>query len=714
MVIWQSDTGLSGDLQYDPRLFTPETAGRMTGQFRVLLERLLGSPDRPVTGLEVLPRPARQRLLEDLNASRVDVPGGWTLAGCVEDRAARTPDAAALVVPGARGPDPADETFTYAALNARANRIARFLRRSGAGPGSRVGLCLDRSADVVAGVLAVLKTGAAYVPIDPNQGPGRLRYMLQDCRAQLVLTAEGMLAGMDVPSRVIELDRVAEVIGAESPDNLDVRTGSGEPAYIIYTSGSTGRPKGVTVTHGNMAAVYRGWEAAYRLDSISSHLQMAGFSFDVFAGDLIRAFGSGARLVLCPRETLVAPPELAGLIRRHRIECGEFVPAVVRGLMGHLESSGERIDSLKLVIVGSDTWRMSEYNRLRRHLGQDVRLVNSYGVAEATIDSSYFEAESTEALDLPGDAIVPIGRPFPNSALYVLDRYMSPVPQGAAGELYLAGPGLALGYSDRPDLTAERFLPNPFSAEPGSRIYRTGDRVRHLPDGNLAFLGRVDNQIKLRGFRIEPGEIEAALNLHPGIRDAAVLLYRDHPGDPQLVAYAVAAEPGTAADMQGEIRTHLRSLLPDYMVPSTIMFLDALPLNPNGKLDRRALPAPAPPERPDGRFSTPQTEVEKQVAGIWADLLGVKTVGLFDNFFDLGGHSLLLFELQNRLHQAFGEDIPIVELFRLTTVQDLSRRYAGTGAVPGDSLEGVRQRARRQQAAIQQRQERRGRSGPKK
>ncbi|NVJ28136.1 non-ribosomal peptide synthetase, partial [Myxococcus sp. AM011] len=440
-------------------------------------------------------------------------------------------------------------------------------------------------------------------------------------------------------------------------------------AYVVFTSGSTGTPKGVMVSHRSWANAYLGWERDYGLreDGCRNHLQLASFSFDVFAGDLVRALLSGGRLVICPREWLLEPARLYALLRDEDIHCAEFVPAVARGLLQYLEESGQRLDSMRVFIAGSDAWYVDEYHRLRGVIGDDTRLINSYGISEATIDSTWFESDGLEAADA---RLVPIGRPFANVRIHVLDARHQPVPVGVVGELFIAGEGVARGYRMRPELTAERFVPDPFGA-PGARLYRSGDRARWLPDGNLEFLGRADTQVKLRGFRVELAEIESVLGKAPAV-EAAVVLLRQDPGAPaRLVAYFV----GAGAPDLSALRDFLRARLPDYMVPALFLRLDALPLTPNGKVDRRALPAPDAGLRAvDDPLVAPRTETEAALLAIWREVLGLESLGVLDDFFAVGGHSLLATRILSRMNATFQVEVPLRALFEHTTVAALAER----------------------------------------
>ena len=558
-----------------------------------------------------------------------------------------------------------DERLSYAELNRRANRLARRLRALGVGAETRVAVLLERSPEMIVCVLGVLKAGAAYVPLDPNYPAERLALMMRDSGAALLLTRAAESREVTLPDGVgvFDLDREADALARESAENPGAEVDARNPAYVIYTSGSTGRPKGAMVTHGGLVNAYLAWESEYRLrEACAVHLQMASFSFDVFAGDLLRALCSGGRLVLCPSEFLLEPPSLYELMRRERVDCAEFVPAVARGLIEYLNETGQRLDFMRLLVVGSDSWYVKEYEDLQRYCGPRTRLVNSYGLTEVTIDSTFFE---NPAGDLPSDAVVPIGRPFANTRAVVLDPHGQLLPFGVPGELHFGGCGVARGYAGRPAQTAERFVPDAFSGEPGARLYRTGDLARLRPDGLIELLGRTDQQVKIRGFRVELGEIEAALAAHPSLKEAVVLARRDTPGEKRLTAYCVR---GRAEVSGGELREFLRERLPEFMVPALFVFLDALPLSPNGKVERRRLPAPAADALTEGgEFVAPRTLREKILCGVWAEVLRVERVGTSDNFFERGGDSILSLQVCARARRA-GLGLTPRQLFECPTV----------------------------------------------
>ncbi len=575
-----------------------------------------------------------------------------------------------------------------------------------------MGICVERSLELIMSILGVLKAGGAYVPLDPGYPEERLGFIIDDSRVFALLTQRHL--GLPAHgARVLYLDADRAAIDSESVANLDGAILPGQPAYVIYTSGSTGRPKGVLIAHQSLVNAYLAWESAYQLRSpVCTHLQMASFSFDVFTGDLVRALCSGGKLVLCPRDALLLPAQLYRLMRAQQVDCAEFVPAVLRNLVSYLEECDERLDFMRVLICASDTWYSDEYERFRRICGPAPRIINSFGLTEATIDSTFFDAAT---LPPASRRLVPIGRPFANTQIYILDRLMQPVPVGVAGELFIGGAGLAHGYLHRPDLTAERFVPNPFAKEKGKRkkektddaeefdllpftfcllpsgdrLYKTGDRARYLPDGTIEFLGRYDHQIKIRGHRIEPGEVESALMQHPAIRAAAVIALNDGPTGAELIAYIVPSreqrtenkeQKNETPDSQfsilnsqfsiQELRAFLKIRLPDYMLPAAFVPLDTLPLTPNGKLDRRLLPHPGD-ERTTG-YVAPSTAVEQELAAIWSAVLQRDHLGIHDNFFALGGHSLLAGQIIYRIRLTLQIDLPIHRLFEQPTIAGLA------------------------------------------
>jgi amino acid adenylation domain-containing protein len=528
--MWEASSGLVGVFDYNADLFNDRTISCLADHFLNLLTGIVSDPEQPLVDLPLLTESERFRLLQE-----------WSGAGnqlarehlCIqhlfEARAGETPDAIAVVF--------GDEHLSYRELDKRAGQLARFLWQLGIGAEDLVGIYMDRSLDMIVGAWGVLKAGGAFVPMDSTYPVERLAFSLQDAHCALLLTRQPVAQSLsNCTTKIVCLDSEWERVLAAGDGARGENILPENSAYAIYTSGSTGKPKGVVITHRSLVSAYMAWQEAYGLSTDHIHLQMASFSFDVFVGDMVRALCSGGKLVLCPWEWLLDAENLYGLMRCAGVDFAEFVPAVVRNLVEYLERTGELLDFMRVLIVGSDSWYTREFNRLRRLCGTSTRLVNSYGLTEMTIDSLYFEGSEWMAADM-----VPVGRPFANTQVYLLDGALQPVPVGVSAELYLGGAGLARGYLDRPGLTAECFIPNPF-AKPGTRLYRTGDLARFLPDGNIELLGRVDHQVKLRGFRVEPGEVEASLVQHPSVREAAVVIWGEAPDDEQLVAYIVQGE----------------------------------------------------------------------------------------------------------------------------------------------------------------------------
>jgi amino acid adenylation domain-containing protein len=537
---------------------------------------------------------------------------------------------------------------------------------------------MSKSLDLVTAVLGVVKAGGAYVPLDPAYPDERLEFMLEDASPAVVVTAaeeSARLTALEMPifSEWDELEH-------EASDHLPTSATADDLAYVIYTSGSTGRPKGAMITNGSLANAFHAYDEAYRLtDETTSHLQMASFSFDVFTGDFIRALLSGSKLVLCPLEVVMDPDRLYGLILDEAIDCAEFVPAVATLLFEHVESIGRTLDSMRVLVVSSEGWRTDKHEFYERFSGPRTRLINAYGLTEATIDSTYFEAES----ELIADRFVPIGKPLANTEIYLLDGNLEPVPVGVPGELCVGGAGVALGYLNRPELSAERFVQNPFGHS-GSRLYRTGDLARWLPDGNIEFLGRADRQLKIRGFRIEPGEIEAVLERHPAIRTAAVRPWERRPGEVRLVAYYEPLNVDTAPAVQ-DLRDTLAAELPTFMVPAAFLPVSPLPLTPNGKVDLAALPEPDSGDYAEPEAEPLRTETEHATAKLWSEVLDVDSIGASDNFFSLGGHSLLAARVISRINAQAGVALTIRAMFEAPTLAALAAtidraRLAGSSA----------------------------------
>jgi amino acid adenylation domain-containing protein len=557
-----------------------------------------------------------------------------------------------------------DRNLTYQQLNDEANCLSHHLRRCGVQPQDRVGVAVERSADAIVALLAVMKTGASYVPIDPAYPKQRIDFMLKDSGARVLITQHRLR--MRLPEhggQTVFMDRDRASILAESRLNphtlLDCRC----PAYVIYTSGSTGNPKGVLGTHrASMNRFAWIWKAyPFRAGEVCA--QRTSLSFVDSVAEIFGPLLQGVSIFVMPDETAIDPDELVGQLAAHRITRIVVVPSQLGAILDVCPDSGTRLPALRLCFTSGEALPYSLYARFTKLFPQ-ATLVNLYGSSEVAADVTCFDTSSTSPR-----GFVPIGKPVANVRIYLLDPCLNPVPIGVPGEIHVAGDCLARGYLDRPELTAERFIADPF--RPGGLLYKTGDLGRYHGDGNIEFLGRCDNQVKIRGLRIELGEIEAALKTHESVRHSAVLARNDGAANHLLVAYVVPAE-GQAV-VHSELRRHLKTKLPDYMVPSAFVTLDALPMTPNGKLDRRALAAfvPARPQSTDG-YVAPRNELEEKLIEIWAEVLRIERIGVLDNFFELGGHSLLVAQVIARVRKYLGVEVPVRSMFEEPTVAALA------------------------------------------
>jgi amino acid adenylation domain-containing protein len=655
LCVSDSADGLAGYFEYNTDLLDTETVQRLADHWQRLLAAAVERPDLRLSELPLLSEAEQRQLLVEFNDTRgqFDLPS--TLPELLEQRAQESPDLPAVRLE--------DQQLTYAELNQRANQLAHYLQELGAGPESRVALCLERSLDMVVALWGVLKAGAAYVPLDPEYPEQRLAYMLEDSQPAVLLTHSSLLARLPEERPItVCLDQAGELLQRQPSDNPQRELRPEHLAYLIYTSGSTGQPKGAMNEH--RAVLNRlGWmQAEYQLTAQDRVLQKTPFSFDVSVWEFFWPAVAGAELVLAQPGGHRDSGYLVRLIRQRQISVVHFVPSMLQAFLQ--EPQVESCQSLRLVFASGEALSFDLVQRCLRCLPQ-ARLHNLYGPTEAAVDVSLWDCRSQ-----PERQPVPIGRPAANTQLYVLDPHLRPTPLGIPGELYIGGVQVGRGYFNRPELTAEKFVPDPFSDQPAARLYKTGDLARWRADGVLEYLGRLDQQVKLRGFRIELGEIEAALIEHPSVQEAAVLLREDVPGDPRLVAYVVPAA-GAAYD-EGELTTHLKQRLPAHMVPSAWVVLPAMPLSPSGKLDRRALPPPVRQESPR-QYIAPRTPHEKLVAQVWSEVLGVERVSIDDNFFHLGGHSLLATQVLSRLRQVYPVNLPLRSLFEEPTVENLAR-----------------------------------------
>ena len=647
--------------RFNVDLFDGTTMGRWLGHWKSLIEGMLRNPDQAISMLPILNEAERRQLLVEWNQTRIEYPRSRCLHELIEEQVERAPDATAVIFEGKK--------LTYRQLDERANQLARYLQRLGVGPDTLVSICVERSLEMVVGLLGILKAGGAYVPMDPEYPKERLAFMLADAGAPILLTQSSLQGILPAHTgKVVRLDADWPLITRESAGRIPSSARAEHLAYMIYTSGSTGRPKGAMNTHVAIVNRLLWMQDAYRLTPSDRVLQKTPFSFDVSVWEFFWPLLTGAKLVVALPGAHRDAAYLADLIRKEEITTIHFVPSM---LSAFLEAQGLELScaSLKRVICSGEALPYELQQRFFSILPAELH--NLYGPTEAAVDVTYWACQRKSPL-----RTVPIGRPIANTQIYILDRHLQPTPIGVPGELHIGGIGLARGYFNRTELTAEKFIPDPFKSEPGARLYKTGDLARYLPDGAIEYLRRMDHQVKIRGFRIELGEIESVLAGLPGVREAVVVAREDVPGDKRLVAYLTTN--GGEPVKNSELRGLLQAKLPDYMVPSVFVTLDRFPLTPNGKVDRKTLPAPdlAPPE--SGKdFVAPVTDMEKTLAGIWSQLLRTKQVGTQDNFFEAGGDSLLAIRLASKIKQALRFDLPARAIFQHPTIGELAKDLAG-------------------------------------
>ena len=667
--------GFSASFQYSTDLFEPHTIERMTEHLITLLASATREPDTPVSKLNLLPHHERAMILE-WNAGTADYQRKECLHELFEIQVATYPNATAVTCEGA--------SLSYTELNARANQLARYLQAMNIGCETLVGLCLERSLDMVVAILGVLKAGGAYVPLDLAYPPERLRAILEDAACPVLLTESARCN--DIPettSRIICLDQAWTDIASFEAGNLHRQAEPDNLAYVIYTSGSTGTPKGTLITHSNVVRLFEATQHWFGFTQDDVWTLFHSYAFDFSVWELWGALLYGGRLVVVPYLVSRSPESFYQLLVKEKVTVLSQTPLAFRQLMQYEEStlSIEAADlALRYVIFGGERLDLLELEPwFCRHGDTLPKLINMYGITETTVHVTYRPLIREDIMPGMGSRI---GQAIPDLRLFVLDPQMNPVPIGVPGELFVGGAGLARGYLNRPELTAERFITGPSELTGNDRLYRTGDLVKYLPNGDLEYLGRIDQQVKIRGFRVELGEIETALGFHPAVRKAVVLVRKDHSSSQYLTAYVVKAREVD----EGILRTHLRERLPEYMIPTEFVFLDTLPLTSNGKLDRRALPTPDRTRiHHKTTYSAPKTEVEAALTSIWQEVLDRTQVGVDDDFFDLGGHSLLATQAISRMRSRFNVEMPLQSLFQHTTIRQLARQ-----------IETARQAGRRQ------------------
>ncbi|HVQ37532.1 MAG TPA: amino acid adenylation domain-containing protein, partial [Pyrinomonadaceae bacterium] len=663
---------INGALEYNTDLFNQETIIRLLAHFQVLLQSIVEHIDRPITQLTMMSREERRQIVTEWNQTAVAFPQDTCLHQLLEAQAER--------VPGATAVSFEEQRLTYFELNTRANQLAHHLRALGVGPETLVGICLERSLEMVEGIFGILKAGAAYVPLDPEYPRDRLDFMAQDAGLAVLLTQAAMLEALpEYAGSIIALDTDWPRIAHHSTSNPESRVTPDNLAYLIFTSGSTGRPKGTMNTHRGICNRLFWMQAEYQLTATDRVLQKTPFSFDVSVWEFFWPSLAGAELVLAAPGGHRDPVYLTKTIREREISTLHFVPSMLQAFLEAPEVESCR--SVRQVMSSGEALPVELVEKFRQRLGADLH--NLYGPTEAAVDVSYWSCTSEKV-----GRTIPIGRPVANTQLLIFDAGGEVVPVGVAGELHIGGVQVGRGYHRRGDLTAEKFVPNAYSADPGARLYRTGDVARYQPDGAIEYLGRLDEQVKVRGFRIELGEIEGVLLRHPHVREAAVLLLSDDQGHKRLVGYIVPRDaPGSGDNVTSEtrlvskeLRHYLASRLPDYMVPAVFVMLDHLPLSPSGKLDRRSLPHPDLMADISPRsLVAPRNERERVIAGIWADVLRRDQIGVHDNFFEIGGDSIISIQIVARAHKA-GLRLTPKQMFQFQTVAELASAAEATDA----------------------------------
>nr|AGS49937.1 long-chain-fatty-acid--CoA ligase [uncultured bacterium esnapd24] len=659
LVVGAGPAGVAGKWSYSAELFRPETAARMARAFESLLARAAADPDRPVAALSLLDDGERDRVLLEWNDTARPFPDA-PVHRLLEARAAQSPGAAALEWEGGR--------LTFGELDARADALAARLRARGVGPETRVAVALERGPEMPVAVLAVLKAGGAYVPVDPAYPAGRVALVLADSAAPVLATTAALRERFDAfGGEVLCVDE-----GMAPGDAGEVPVDPGNLAYVVYTSGSTGKPKGVLVEHRGLANLLLAAVETFGFEPGDVVPALASYAFDIWGFEVLAPLLAGSTVRLVPAARVTEPDELLDALADATVL--HAVPALMRQIVDAARGRGG-LPRLRRAFVGGDSVPAALLVEMREVFSAaETRVL--YGPTEATVLATSFPVPAGGPVEGR-----PIGGPLPNVRVYVCDARGGPVLVGAPGEVLIGGAGVARGYLGRPGLTAEKFVPDPFSGEPGARLYRTGDVARWVDRGTLEFLGRTDAQVKVRGFRIEPGEVEAALLRRPEVREAVVVAREDRPGDRRLVAYFVPSPD--AAGTLADLRAALQAELPEHMVPSSLVVLDAIPTTPNGKVDARALPAPdAAAERRE--HVEPRSALERVLAGIWRDVLGVERVGITDSFFDLGGHSLLATQVSTRL-KASKIQAPVRMLFQHPTVEEMARALVAAEPRPGQT-----------------------------
>ncbi|MDZ8263788.1 amino acid adenylation domain-containing protein [Nostoc sp. ChiQUE01b] len=688
---WEDSSGLEGVWSYSADLFDAATITRIAQNFQTLLQAIVTNPKARILELPLLTTAERHQLLVEWNNTQVDYSHDKCIHQLFEEQAQRTPHAVAVVYE--------NEQLTYQQLNCRANQLAHYLRSLGVGPEVLVGICVERSLEMVVGLLGILKAGGAYVPLDPEYPTERLHFMLEDAQVKVLLTQQQFVDKLP-PNQAnqVFLDTDAQMISQYSQENVLTANKARDLAYVIYTSGSTGQPKGVLIAHDALLNLVFWHQRTFEITSSDKATQLASIAFDAAVWELWPYLTIGASIYLLKPGIIASRVDLQDWLKSKNVTIS-FLPTPVAEQLLSLEWTENTV--LRTVLTGGDKLHRYPSNLL------PFQVVNNYGPTENTVVAT----SGIVVCDGRDHKISPfIGRPIANTQIYILDKYLQPVPIGVSGELHIAGDSLARGYLNRAELTQQKFITNPFSDEPHSRLYKTGDLARYLPDGNIEYLGRIDNQVKIRGFRIELGEIEAVLHQHPSVNSVVVTATVDTLGEQRLVAYIVPKNQ--SALTISELRQLLKTKLPNYMIPNAFVMLESLPLTPNGKVNRKALPAPDFQQALSATYVAPQTELEQTIARVWQQVLHQEKVGIYDNFFDLGGHSLLIAQVHNQLQHLLPKKVLIVELFQYSTINSLAN-YLTQPPPENTAFKQSHQQVNQQKEAINRHKQRRQRQEQK-
>ncbi len=684
--LWESSEGLKGDFIYSTDLFDPTTIKRLIGNFQTLLREIVKNPNQSVSDLPILTATERHQLLVEWNQTKTLYPRDRNIQQLFEEQVEINPHAIAIIFK--------DQQLTYQQLNQKANQLARYLQRFGVKSEVLVGIYIDRSIEMIVGLLGILKAGGAYLPIDPSYPQERLDFTIKDAQLQTILTINKFTPKLSHGLNVVCLDKEWLDISQEVDSNLNSSSTSDHLAYVEYTSGSTGKPKGVCIIHRSVVRLVKNTNYL-DFDSDQVFLQLAPISFDASTFEIWGSLLNGAKLAIMPSHT-PSLEELGQAIREYQVTT-LWLTTGLFNLM--VDERLKDLRPLRYLVAGGDALSVPHVQKLLVEL-KNVQLINAYGPTENTTFSTCCHIiYGVSQLGIS----VPIGRPIANSQVYIFDRHLQPVPIGVSGEIYVGGDGLAQGYLNQPVLTEEKFILNPFREGSSEYLYKTGDLAKYLPDGNIDFLGRIDFQVKIRGFRVELNEIESILIQHPDIREVVVIAREDHPSNKQLVAYVVLEYPLSDNHLLTVIilRAFLKEKVPEYMIPASIVVLDNIPLNSNGKVDRKSLPAPdGEILRGDQAFVAPSNSIETLIADVWSQVLGLERLGVNDNFFDIGGNSLLFIQVHSRLQEILNRNLSIVDLFRYPTISAFTQFLNQEQDVEQLTVEKSRDRADKQKEAL--------------